>query len=68
MLATPSIYLYLLNVDSSTNINLTNNQWVRLEARAVPADNNVYLDSNVVSPSRQHAEVWEENGKVSHGL
>jgi hypothetical protein len=67
----PALYLYPLNADSFVkHINLTNNQRVKIgrqtNARTVPAENNGYFDSKVLS--RQHAEVWEENGKVSHGL
>ena len=32
-------------------------------AKTVPGERNGYFDSKVLS--RQHAEVWEENGKVS---
>jgi hypothetical protein len=65
----PALYLYLLNADSCVkHINLTNNQRVKIgrqtNARTVPAENNGYFDSKVLS--RQHAEVWEESGKVSN--
>jgi hypothetical protein len=47
------------------HISLTN-QRVKISrqttARTVPAENNGYFDSKVLS--RQHAEVWEETGKV----
>lgn len=64
----PALYLYPLNADSFVkHINLTNNQRVKIgrqtNARTVPAENNGYFDSKVLS--RQHAEVWEENNKVS---
>jgi hypothetical protein len=65
--AFPALYLYPLNADSFVkHINLTNNQRVKIgrqtNARTVPAENNGYFDSKVLS--RQHAEVWEEGGKV----
>ncbi|KAF7972296.1 hypothetical protein HWV62_18462 [Athelia sp. TMB] len=63
----PALYLYPLNADSFVkHINLTNNQRVKIgrqtNARTVPAENNGYFDSKVLS--RQHAEVWEENNKI----
>ncbi|KIM79867.1 hypothetical protein PILCRDRAFT_823052 [Piloderma croceum F 1598] len=63
----PALYLYPLNADSFVkHINLTNNQRVKIgrqtNARTVPAENNGYFDSKVLS--RQHAEVWEENAKI----
>ncbi|KZP08408.1 hypothetical protein FIBSPDRAFT_761441 [Athelia psychrophila] len=63
----PALYLYPLNADSFVkHINLTNNQGVKTgrqtNARTVPAENNGYFDSKVLS--RQHAEVWEENNKI----
>lgn len=66
--AFPALYLYPLNADAFVkHINLTNNQRVKIgrqtNARTVPAENNGYFDSKVLS--RQHAEVWEEGGKVS---
>ena len=56
-----------LNEDSFVkHINLTNNQRVKIRrqtnARTVPAENTGYFVSKVLS--RQHAEIWEENGKV----
>ena len=65
--AFPALYLYPLNADSFVkHINLTNNQRVKIgrqtNARTVPAENNGYFDSKVLS--RQHAEVWEDNAKV----
>jgi hypothetical protein len=66
--AFPALYLYLLNADAFVkHISLTNNQHVKIgrqtNARTVPAENNGYFDSKVLS--RQHAKVWEEGGKVS---
>ena len=66
--AFPALYLYPLNADAFVkHINLTNNPCVKIgrqtNARTVPAENNGYFDSKVLS--RQHAEVWEEGGKVS---
>jgi hypothetical protein len=65
--AFPALYLYPLNADAFVkHINLTNNQRVKIgrqtNARTVPAENNGYFDSKVLS--RQHAEVWEEGGKI----
>ncbi|KAM5534745.1 hypothetical protein V8D89_011609 [Ganoderma adspersum] len=63
----PALYLYPLN-DSFVpkHISLVNNQRVKIgrqtNAKTVPAERNGYFDSKVLS--RQHAEVWEENGKI----
>lgn len=63
----PALYLYPLN-DSfiPKHISLLNNQRVKIgrqtNAKTVPAERNGYFDSKVLS--RQHAEVWEEGGKV----
>ena len=63
----PALYLYPLN-DSfiPKHISLVNNQRVKIgrqtNAKTVPAERNGYFDSKVLS--RQHAEVWEESGKV----
>ena len=63
----PALYLYPLN-DSFVpkHIALTGGQRVKIgrqtNAKTVPAERNGYFDSKVLS--RQHAEVWEENGKV----
>lgn len=63
----PALYLYPLN-DSFVpkHISLVNGQRVKIgrqtNAKTVPAERNGYFDSKVLS--RQHAEVWEENGKV----
>ena len=73
----PALYLYPLN-DSfiPKHISLISNQRVKIgrqtNAKTVPAERNGFFDSKVLS--RQHAEVWEENGKVRrayrvvHGL
>lgn len=63
----PALYLYPLN-DSfiPKHIALPNNQRVKIgrqtSAKTIPAERNGYFDSKVLS--RQHAEVWEEGGKV----
>ncbi|GJE86722.1 FHA and PRK00409 domain-containing protein [Phanerochaete sordida] len=63
----PALYLYPLN-DSFVpkHISLVSNQRVKIgrqtNAKTVPAERNGYFDSKVLS--RQHAEVWEENGKI----
>ncbi|TBU52602.1 hypothetical protein BD310DRAFT_981744 [Dichomitus squalens] len=63
----PALYLYPLN-DSfiPKHISLVNSQRVKIgrqtNAKTVPAERNGYFDSKVLS--RQHAEVWEENGKI----
>ncbi|GBE87730.1 predicted protein [Sparassis crispa] len=65
--AYPALYLYPLN-DSfiPKHISLLNNQRVKIgrqtNAKTVPAERNGYFDSKVLS--RQHAEVWEESGKI----
>ncbi|THG94751.1 hypothetical protein EW026_g6778 [Hermanssonia centrifuga] len=63
----PALYLYPLN-DSfiPKHISLINNQRVKIgrqtNAKTVPAERNGYFDSKVLS--RQHAEVWEDGGKI----
>ncbi|KAI0689165.1 hypothetical protein BC835DRAFT_1283558 [Cytidiella melzeri] len=63
----PALYLYPLN-DSfiPKHISLINGQRVKIgrqtNAKTVPAERNGYFDSKVLS--RQHAEVWEEAGKI----
>ncbi|KAF7361236.1 Glycosyltransferase family 69 protein [Mycena sanguinolenta] len=66
-LAFPALYLYPLN-DSfiPKHISLTpSGQRVKIgrqtNAKTSPGERNGYFDSKVLS--RQHAEVWEENGK-----
>ncbi|KAJ7641378.1 hypothetical protein FB45DRAFT_900052 [Roridomyces roridus] len=68
ILAFPALYLYPLN-DSFVpkHISLTPpGQRVKIgrqtNAKTSPGERNGYFDSKVLS--RQHAEVWEENGKI----
>ena len=63
----PALYLYPLNESFvPKHISLVGGQRVKIgrqtNAKTVPAERNGYFDSKVLS--RQHAEVWEENGKV----
>ncbi|KAF8137168.1 hypothetical protein EV363DRAFT_1253657 [Boletus edulis] len=65
--AYPALYLYPLNdTFVSKHIALTSGQRVKIgrqtNAKTVPAERNGYFDSKVLS--RQHAEVWEDNGKI----
>ena len=65
--AFPALYLYPLNdTFVPKHITLVGGQRVKIgrqtNAKTVPAERNGYFDSKVLS--RQHAEVWEENGKV----
>ncbi|KAJ8091227.1 hypothetical protein PM082_004203 [Marasmius tenuissimus] len=63
----PALYLYPLN-DSFVpkHIGLVHNQRVKIgrqtNAKTTPGERNGYFDSKVLS--RQHAEVWEEGGKI----
>ncbi|TFK17608.1 hypothetical protein FA15DRAFT_710632 [Coprinopsis marcescibilis] len=63
----PALYLYPLN-DSFVpkHIALSHGQHVKIgrqtNAKTAPAERNGYFDSKVLS--RQHAEVWEDGGKV----
>ncbi|KAJ2931279.1 hypothetical protein H1R20_g5887, partial [Candolleomyces eurysporus] len=63
----PALYLYPLN-DSFVpkHIALSHGQHVKIgrqtNAKTAPGERNGYFDSKVLS--RQHAEVWEENGKI----
>ncbi|EAU82236.2 hypothetical protein CC1G_12024 [Coprinopsis cinerea okayama7 len=63
----PALYLYPLN-DSfiPKHIALQHGQHVKIgrqtNAKTAPGERNGYFDSKVLS--RQHAEVWEENGKI----
>ena len=67
----PALYLYPLN-DSFVpkHIALLPQQRVKIgrqtNAKTVPAERNGYFDSKVLS--RQHAEVWEQDGKVIANL
>jgi hypothetical protein len=63
----PALYLYPLNdTFVPKHIALVGGQRVKIgrqtNAKTVPAERNGYFDSKVLS--RQHAEIWEENGKV----
>src|SRR6266576_2751569 len=63
----PALYLYPIN-DSFVpkRITLSGNQHVKIgrqsNVETAPDDKNGYFDFKVLS--RQHAEVWEEGGKV----
>jgi hypothetical protein len=63
----PALYLYPID-DSFVpkHISLAGNQRVKIgrqtNAKSIPGERNGFFDSKVLS--RQHAEVWEENGKV----
>lgn len=63
----PALYLYPLN-DSFVpkHIALSHGQHVKIgrqtNAKTAPGERNGFFDSKVLS--RQHAEVWEEGGKV----
>ena len=63
----PALYLYPLN-DSfiPKHIHLPQGQHTKIgrqtNARTAPGERNGFFDSKVLS--RQHAEVWEESGKV----
>ncbi|KAG6879076.1 hypothetical protein C0992_005356 [Termitomyces sp. T32_za158] len=63
----PALYLYPLN-DSffPKHISLAHGQRVKIgrqtNAKTAPNEKNGYFDSKVLS--RQHAEVWEESGKI----
>lgn len=63
----PALYLYPLN-DSFVpkHIALNHGQHVKIgrqtNAKTAPGERNGYFDSKVLS--RQHAEVWEEGGKI----
>ncbi|KAG6888165.1 hypothetical protein C0995_010176 [Termitomyces sp. Mi166 len=63
----PALYLYPLN-DSFVpkHISLAHGQRVKIgrqtNAKTAPNEKNGYFDSKVLS--RQHAEVWEEGGKI----
>ena len=61
----PALNLFPLN-DSFIPKHIHLNQRVKIgrqtNAKTVPGERNGYFDSKVLS--RQHAEVWEENGKV----
>ncbi|KAL4073464.1 hypothetical protein J3A83DRAFT_4228791 [Scleroderma citrinum] len=63
----PALYLYPLNdTFVPKHIALIAGQRVKIgrqtNAKTVPAERNGYFDSKVLS--RQHAEIWEEGGKI----
>ncbi|OAX32040.1 hypothetical protein K503DRAFT_805575 [Rhizopogon vinicolor AM-OR11-026] len=63
----PSLYLYPLNdTFIPKHISLHSGQRVKIgrqtNAKTVPAERNGYFDSKVLS--RQHAEIWEDGGKI----
>jgi hypothetical protein len=63
----PALYLYPLNETFiPKHIALVGGQRVKIgrqtNAKTVPAERNGYFDSKVLS--RQHAEIWEESGKI----
>jgi hypothetical protein len=69
----PALYLYPLNdsfVPKHIVLAQPHQQRVKIgrqtNAKTSPAERNGYFDSKVLS--RQHAEVWEEGGKVSRHI
>ncbi|KAI0826980.1 hypothetical protein BC628DRAFT_1434503 [Trametes gibbosa] len=63
----PALYLYPLNdTFIPKHISLASNQRVKIgrqtNAKTIPQERNGFFDSKVLS--RQHAEVWEDNGKI----
>ncbi|KAH7921658.1 hypothetical protein BV22DRAFT_1132085 [Leucogyrophana mollusca] len=65
--AFPALYLYPLNdTFIPKHVTLIGGQRVKIgrqtNAKTVPAERNGYFDSKVLS--RQHAEIWEEGGKI----
>ena len=66
----PALYLYPLNDTwHPKHISLTNQRTKigrQTSSKTAPGERNGFFDSKVLS--RQHAEVWEEGGKVSHHL
>jgi hypothetical protein len=63
----PSLYLYPLNdTFIPKHISLHSGQRVKIgrqtNTKTIPGERNGYFDSKVLS--RQHAEIWEDNGKV----
>lgn len=63
----PALYLYPLNDTWApkhiTLSNLHTKIGRQTSSKTAPGERNGFFDSKVLS--RQHAEVWEENGKVS---
>ena len=64
----PALYLYPLNDTwHPKHISLTSQRTKigrQTSSKTAPGERNGFFDSKVLS--RQHAEVWEEGGKVSH--
>ncbi|KIK33313.1 hypothetical protein CY34DRAFT_18449 [Suillus luteus UH-Slu-Lm8-n1] len=63
----PSLYLYPLNdTFIPKHISLHSGQRVKIgrqtNTKTIPGERNGYFDSKVLS--RQHAEIWEDNGKI----
>ncbi|KAF8547029.1 hypothetical protein OG21DRAFT_1517678 [Imleria badia] len=63
----PALYLYPLNdTFISKHIPLIDGRRVKIgcqtNSKTSPAERNGYFDSKILS--KQHAEVWEENGKI----
>ncbi|KAG1860899.1 hypothetical protein F4604DRAFT_1511700, partial [Suillus subluteus] len=63
----PSLYLYPLNdTFIPKHISLHNGQRVKIgrqtNTKTIPGERNGYFDSKVLS--RQHAEIWEDSGKI----
>lgn len=64
----PALYLYPLNhTFSPKHIALQHNEHVKIgrqtNSKTIPAERNGFFDSKVLS--RQHAEIWLENGQAS---
>ncbi|CAA7269362.1 unnamed protein product [Cyclocybe aegerita] len=63
----PALYLYPLNDTWAPKHIALTNQHTKIgrqtSSKTAPGERNGFFDSKVLS--RQHAEVWEENGKVS---
>ncbi|KAH7919818.1 hypothetical protein BV22DRAFT_1133559 [Leucogyrophana mollusca] len=65
--AFPALYLYPLNdTFIPKHVTLIDGQRVKIgrqtNTKTVPAERNGYFDSKVLS--RQHAEIWEEGGRI----
>lgn len=62
----PALYLYPLNDTWAPKHITLSNQHTKIgrqtSSKTAPGERNGFFDSKVLS--RQHAEVWEENGKV----
>jgi len=66
----PALYLYPLNDTWAPKHITLSNQHTKIgrqtSSKTAPGERNGFFDSKVLS--RQHAEVWEENGKVRFQL